>query len=100
LNVNPYPHCFDRTHTLAEVRSAFSRVDQDGVEVDLRISGRVTAIRNMGKLLFADLCDEKDSMQFIASVKQLGEEAFTQLRELLDRGDHLGICVNRIFRTR
>src|SRR5438128_11973550 len=100
LHINPYPHCFDRTHTLAEVRAAFSHVDQEGVEVDLRVSGRVMAIRNMGRLLFADLVDEKDNVQFIASSKQLGEEVLAQLSELLDRGDHLGLSVNRIFRTR
>lgn len=97
---NPYPHTFERSCTLAEVRSRYDHVDQDGTTVDLKVAGRVTAIRDMGGLLFGDLEDQSEKIQFAASASHLGEEGYTELKEFLDRGDHLGLIVDRVFRTR
>jgi len=98
--INPYPHSFERSCALAEVRSRYGQVGQDGIAVNLKVAGRVMAIRDMGGLLFGDLEDQSGKIQFAVSPSHLQEDVFMALKDLLDRGDHLGLVVDRIFRTR
>ena len=53
----PYGRAFERTGSLAEVRSAFA----EGQAV--RIAGRVVAVREMGKSVFAHVQDGTDKFQ-------------------------------------
>lgn len=84
LGYEPFGGAFQRTGRLAEVRAAF----REGETV--RVAGRLTSIRNMGKTVFADLRDCSDRFQIYVQNKRLGEEPFAAF-QLLDIGDHIGI---------
>ena len=89
---DPYGAAFARSGRLAEVRAAF---EEGG---DVRIAGRLAAVRDMGKSVFADLADATGKFQVYAQKNVLGEEAFAAFK-LLDPGDIIGVR-GSLFTTR
>ncbi len=88
--VEPYPHRFDRSHTLAEIRAAHGNLEA-GSETDARVAvaGRVMLKRVQGKLVFLTLKDRSDSLQLFVSLGEMGETAFADVAAL-DLGDWIG----------
>ena len=92
MGYEPFGSAFERTGRLAEIRAGF----EEGRAV--RAAGRLTAIRAMGKSIFADLRDGSGRFQIYLSRKDLPEEAFKAF-SLLDLGDTIGVA-GRLFVTR
>src|SRR4028119_78565 len=90
LGVNPFGGRFDTTHSIAEVREKFvaQTPEQPGLEV--RLAGRLTAHRDMGKSHFLDLSSGGERIQLYVSTKELGPER-TEIFHLLDLGDFVGV---------
>ncbi len=86
----PYPHRFDRSHSLAEIRHAHSAIEP-GTETDVRVSvaGRVMLRRVQGKLVFVTLRDRSDELQLFVSHAVVGEAQFDEVAAL-DLGDWVG----------
>lgn len=84
--IDPYPKRFDRTHTIKEIREGF----YEGK--DVRIAGRLIALRKHGKSTFANILDDGEKIQIYLKKDILGEKY--SLLELLDIGDFLGIQGN------
>ena len=89
--VEPYPHRFDRDHTMAEVRARFD-VLEAGDETDevVRVAGRLLLKREQGRLTFGQLRDRSGEVQLFVSAGVLGKELFAEFNDL-DRGDWLGV---------
>ena len=89
--VNPYPYRFDRTHTLAEVRSLWGNLEA-GTETDteVAVAGRVMLKREQGKLIFATVRDRNDEIQLFVSKAVVGEQGFADIADL-DLGDWVGV---------
>jgi lysyl-tRNA synthetase class 2 len=86
--VDPYPACFERDTLLAEVVRKFAGLAPDtrtGHEV--RVTGRVVAIRDFGGLCFARLRDFSSELQLMLAGDNLGA-----WRDGVDLGDHVGVC--------
>ena len=83
-NQAPFGERFDVDGSIAEVRSGFA----EGKSV--RVAGRITAHRNMGKSQFLDLSDITGRIQIFISLKELSTEE-AALFELIDLGDFLGV---------
>lgn len=75
---------FDRTHTIATARDL-----ADGTPV--RLAGRVTALRWLGKLMFGRIYDIEGEIQFSMSREELGEENYKFMKANVDLGDFVGI---------
>lgn len=75
---------FDRTHTIAAARDL-----ADGAHV--RLAGRVTALRWLGKLMFGRIYDIDGEIQFSMSREELGEEQYKFMKANVDLGDFIGI---------
>ena len=88
----PYGRAFERTGPLAEIRAGFA----EGRAV--RIAGRLVAVREMGKSIFAHVQDGTDKFQIYVQKNALGDEAFAAFRAL-DLGDFLG-ADGELFTTR
>ncbi len=85
--VRGFEGAFERTHTAHEAREA-----ADGATVT--IGGRVTRLRDMGKMAFVDLCDFSGKIQVVVRVNEddgLPEKAFRELLDVLSVGDFLGV---------
>ena len=65
---------------------------------DIRLAGRVTAHRDMGKSLFFDIRDQSGRIQVYAQKQVLGEVQFGLFKHL-DIGDFLGVS-GKYFKTR
>ena len=87
-----YGRAFARTGSLAEVRAAFA----EGKSV--RIAGRVVAVREMGKSVFAHVQDGTDKFQIYVQKNALGDESFAAFKAV-DLGDFIGI-EGELFTTR
>lgn len=86
----PFGVSFTTTGSLAEIRSNF----QEGAPVSA--AGRMLAIRDMGKSLFADLRSGGERFQIFAGKSQTSD---FDLFKMLDTGDHLGV-EGELFTTR
>jgi lysyl-tRNA synthetase class 2 len=83
-DVNPFGGRFDVSGAIGEVRLNFL----EGRRV--RVAGRITAIRNMGKSQFFDLGDLSGRLQNYVNLKELSPEQ-TEIFQLLDIGDFIGV---------
>ncbi|RRO87522.1 lysine--tRNA ligase [Corynebacterium bovis] len=99
---DPYPVEVARTHSLREIRDAYSveepregaRVLTNGEETDVEVgvAGRVMFVRNTGKLCFASLQDgDGTQLQVMLSLAEVGEEALAQWKADVDLGDIVSV---------
>jgi lysyl-tRNA synthetase, class II len=89
--VDPYPVRFDRDRTLGDLRAEFGELEPDvRTDTTVRVAGRILLIRRQGKLSFATMRDQSDSVQLYVSSAEVGEEAHRQF-DRLDRGDWVGV---------
>jgi lysyl-tRNA synthetase class 2 len=96
-----YANDFTPTDTIAAIVGRFSgATDQElsSAQRDLRIAGRIMAIRRMGKAAFFHMQDRRGRLQVYVQQNQVGEEAYALFRTL-DIGDIVGVC-GHLFRTR
>ena len=91
--VEPYPIGFDRTHSLAALRDGWNEklAAGDSTDDEVRVAGRVMLVRHQGKLIFVTLRDGTGDGQLFVSQGDIGEGAFAQFRDDIDRGDWVGV---------
>ena len=82
---DPYPDKFDRTHRIKEAREL-----DDGVK-NVRIAGRVTFMRKMGKLSFIRIRDLEGSIQLEFKIDVIGEDRYKFFKTYIDSGDFIGV---------
>ncbi|HEX2247581.1 MAG TPA: lysine--tRNA ligase, partial [Arthrobacter sp.] len=89
--VEPYPVGVDRTHTLSEVREKYGHLAADETTGEtVGVSGRVVFVRNTGKLCFATLQEGNGTrLQAMLSLANVGEDALTGWKSMVDLGDHV-----------
>jgi len=88
--IDPYPSRFDRTALAGELHERHTGLEPDtrtGEQV--RLAGRVTAVRRHGKLSFATLADTSGSIQLLLQASSLTESAAAVL-DSVDLGDWIG----------
>jgi lysyl-tRNA synthetase class 2 len=82
--VEPFSSGFDVTGSIAAARGKFKEGES------LRVAGRITAHRDMGKSHFLDLRDASGRIQIYIHAKEVGAELIDLFR-LLDLGDFIGV---------
>lgn len=90
--INPYPHKFHRTHTNTEAAEHYAELaafETNPAPAEIKLAGRVTAMRFMGKAAFLDIRDGSGKMQLFLRRDTLGDEKYEMLRDI-DLGDFLG----------
>jgi lysyl-tRNA synthetase class 2 len=101
LGQRTYPTKYEFTHTIPQVLAEYSERIAEQLEnprVNVRVVGRIMAIRLMGKAGFAHLQQEGQRLQIYVKKDAVGEKGF-ELYKLLDLGDHIGVT-GYLFRTR
>jgi lysyl-tRNA synthetase, class II len=81
--VDPFGGAFDVTGSIADVCEKFKEGET------LRVAGRITAHRDMGKSHFLDLRDATGRVQIYIHEKEIGPE-LSEVFGLLDLGDFIG----------
>jgi lysyl-tRNA synthetase class 2 len=84
---------YPRTHTLAQLREQFADLEAgESSGQTVSTTGRVIFVRIAGKLCFARLRDgDGTEFQVMVSQGQVGADALTDFKRLVDIGDHLGV---------
>ena len=101
LGQRTYPTKYEFTHTIPAILAEYSPKSAEELEnprVEVRIAGRIMAIRLMGKAGFAHLQQNGQKLQIYVKKDAVGEKGF-ELYRLLDLGDHVGVR-GYLFRTR
>ena len=101
LGQRAYPTMYAFTHTIPAILAEYSQKSAEELEnprVNLRIAGRIMAIRLMGKAGFAHLQQGGQKLQVYVKKDAVSEKGF-ELYRLLDLGDHIGVS-GYLFRTR
>jgi lysyl-tRNA synthetase, class II len=96
-----YRSKYEFTHTLDQILRDYSSKSAEELEhsrVNVRVAGRIMAIRLMGKAGFAHLQQGGQKLQIYVKKDAVGEKGF-ELYKLLDLGDHIGVS-GYLFRTR
>src|SRR5437763_9497236 len=96
-----YPNDFKPTHNTAEVISRFGSLSDEGLAEtrrEIRLAGRIMAIRYFGKASFFHIQDRRGRLQVYAWKERLGDQDYA-LFESLDVGDIVGTW-GHLFRTR
>lgn len=94
--LKPFGKRFDGAISTAEARALF--VPDAETEPAVRIAGRMTAFRAMGKAVFADVKDSSGRMQIYVQRDAVGEDFF-KLFKKFDIGDLVGVD-GVLFQTR
>ena len=104
--IEPFAYSYNVTHHTTDAHTQFEAAeasisnatsDEVGM-VNVRLAGRLTAIRTHGKTTFADLSDREGKLQLYLRQADLGAESFALLN-LLDLGDWIG-AEGELMRTR
>lgn len=99
-NINPYPNTFDVTHhsgTLQETHAGLK--NEAHAKGKVSIAGRLTSIRDIGKIAFCTLYDGTGTIQLVVQEKETPEKVRTFFKSYIDAGDFVGI-VGTVFRTK
>ena len=75
---------FERSHKICEARELSD-------DTPVKLCGRVTALRWLGKLMFGRIYDIEGEIQFSMSREELGEENYKFMKANVDLGDFIGI---------
>jgi len=92
---------YEFTHTVEQILAQYSAKSAEELEharVNVRVAGRIMAIRLMGKAGFAHIQQDGKKLQIYVKKDAVGEKGF-ELYKLLDLGDHVGVS-GYLFRTR
>ena len=101
LGQQAYPRKYGFTHTVPQILAEYSEKTAEQLEnprINVRVPGRIMAIRLMGKAGFAHLQQGGQRLQIYVKKEVVGERGF-ELYKLLDLGDHIGVS-GYLFRTR
>ena len=91
--INPYPHSFQVTMSIPDIRIKFSNINKNIHEpfaFDVSTAGRVANVRRHGKASFVDLFDEGEKLQLYLRVNELGDR-YEWFLKFVGRGDIVGV---------
>ena len=85
---------FRRTAYSADVSGNYDAMEN----ADVSMAGRIMAKREMGKVIFADIADDKGRIQLYVKQNDVGEQSFNDIKKG-DIGDIIGVA-GFVFKTR
>ena len=101
LGQTAYRSKYEFTHSIPRILADYSDKTAEQLEaprVNVRVAGRIMAIRLMGKAGFSHLQQDGKRLQIYVKKDAVGDQGF-ELYKLLDLGDHIGVS-GYLFRTR
>lgn len=91
----PFGYRFLYTHRAADIAAQFDELSEK--ETEVKMAGRIMAIRGHGKTCFMDMQDKTGRIQVYVRKDVIGEENYALIK-LMDIGDTVGIT-GAAFRT-
>ncbi|MCI7504489.1 MAG: lysine--tRNA ligase [Coriobacteriaceae bacterium] len=96
---NPYGSAYRYTHHVDELNRLYADLEDGATTEDqVKVAGRIMAIRDQGKIMFIVLRDSGNDIQLFCRINSLGEDLFKEMKDL-DVGDWIG-AEGAMMRTR
>ncbi len=93
--VNPYPYFFETSTKIESIKDKY----EDFENKDVAIAGRVKAMRDFGKAVFADLLGERNWIQIYIKKDVIGDEKFNFFKKYIDIGDIIGV-IGKVMKSK
>jgi lysyl-tRNA synthetase class 2 len=97
--IEAYPTRARRTHLSIEAIAEFEAKEKDSIEVKAVLTGRIRAMRAMGKISFAHIEDGAGKVQLFLRTNELGKEQLDFFNKMFDLGDFIQ-AEGIMFRTK
>ena len=94
MGVETYEYSYDVNSNSKKIKDNYDELEGK----DVKIAGRLMAIRRMGKASFAHIQDNNGKIQIYLKKDEIGEEAYAVFK-LLDIGDIIGVT-GYVFKTK
>ena len=93
--LKPFGYRYEFTHRSGDVKENFDALAE--TETEVKLAGRVMAIRGHGKTCFMDMQDKDGRIQVYVRKDVLGEDNYALIK-MMDIGDTVGVT-GTVFRT-
>jgi len=98
--VNPYPYSFDKKDSAANLQEEHKSLKPEKkAKEKAKIAGRISIVRDMGKIIFAVLNDSTGKIQLVFQEPDTPEKTTTFFKKFIEAGDFVGVS-GEIFRTK
>ncbi len=98
LGINPYPYSYESKNSAKEIHEKFEKLEkEEKTKTNVKVAGRIIALRPMGKAAFGNILDGSGKLQFYIREEDVNEQF--KLFKLLDMGDFIGI-EGIVFKTK
>ncbi len=94
MGFEPFPHKYEPTHKSTEILNNYKDLEKK----DVCISGRIMALRKMGKASFIHVMDGLGQIQIFIKKDDVGEKVYEAFK-LTDIGDFIGVD-GYVFKTK
>jgi len=91
MGVPPFGHRYEVTDYAEPIKEKYAHLEGDEEGDEVRIAGRLMAIRGHGKASFCTLNDRTGNIQVYFKIDVLGEDKYKNQFKKLDIGDIVGI---------
>jgi len=92
VGINPYPTKYERTHNTEEIRKNNEKLkNEEKTKTKVKTAGRVITIRDIGRIAFAELSDEKGKIQIVLQEGETPEKIRELFKKYIDVGDFIGV---------
>ncbi len=98
--IEPYPAFFDKKDWAGELQKRYEKLKpEERKRTNVKISGRLLVVRDMGKIAFASLLDSTGKIQIVLQENETPEKEREFFKKYIDAGDFVGV-EGFIFRTK
>ncbi|MCX6748633.1 MAG: OB-fold nucleic acid binding domain-containing protein, partial [Candidatus Pacearchaeota archaeon] len=92
LGINPYAYSFDKQDSTKDLQEKHEKLEAGSKsKAKAKIAGRIMTIRDIGKLIFADLQEEKGKIQVQLQEGETPEKEIEFFKKFIDTGDFIGV---------
>lgn len=89
--INPYPHKFDVKNFSDEIKEKYFHLKDNELSKNKAvIAGRVISIRDLGKLIFANVQDSRGKLQLVLQNQENTKNNLEFFKKYVDIGDFIG----------
>lgn len=90
--INPYPNTYDVGDSAKNLQEKYVKLKNEAVSKDsVSIAGRLTNVRDLGKIAFGTLYDGTGTIQIVLQDKETPEKAHEFFKKFIDAGDFVGV---------
>ena len=90
--IEPYPNRYDKTHSSSQITEEFGKLkNEEKAKKNVKVAGRVMVIRDMGKIIFAQIQDYSGKIQAVMQEKETPEREIEFFKKYIDSGDFIGV---------